>query len=101
MIPSSIRFLALLLRLLVIVGVADATNIGTFKDKTCSKSADNYRGPNGYPDGTCTPLHLSGNSSFSVVDIDRGCAGMYIHASSFLNHCSEEIDFWVSHLLTP
>lgn len=59
------------------VGGTDVSGsyIETFRDKTCVTSLNNFNGPDGYPDGTCTSLNLKPLQSFQVVGLDPGCTG--------------------------
>lgn len=85
----TVMILFVILYNLLFLSLVECSNIGTFKDKTCSKSLDNYNGPNGYPDGTCTPLHLQSQQSFQVVGLDPGCQG----ETSRIRVCVVETDF--------
>ncbi|KAF2269552.1 hypothetical protein CC78DRAFT_540079 [Lojkania enalia] len=51
-----------------------SSDISTFTDSTCANSLDNLNGPNGYPNGTCTPLNIRNNQSFQITGLDSGCA---------------------------
>lgn len=73
-----------MLRLLLaaVVSLAQATTIiSTFSDASCQDSLRSLDGPNGYPNGTCTPLATSGTyDSFQLVGIDPGCEGMLFYS---------------------
>lgn len=70
MLPSIL--LVLLARL-----AAATSDISTFSDSSCKNSYRGFSGPNGYPNGTCSRLDRDGSfSSFQVVGLDTGCAGM-------------------------
>jgi hypothetical protein len=57
-------------------GAAAASQIALFTDAHCQDSYKGLEGPNGYPNGSCTDLRLSGAyGSLQVVGLDPGCAG--------------------------
>lgn len=60
---------------LLLVTAVEGTDVSTFEDGTCSTNLNNFNGPNGYPDGSCTPLNILPGQSFSVVGLDPGCSG--------------------------
>ncbi|ORY19165.1 hypothetical protein BCR34DRAFT_582354 [Clohesyomyces aquaticus] len=60
---------------LFLIRGAASSSIGTFTDGKCTKSHELINGPNGYPDGTCTPLNLTSSlHGFQVVGLDSGCS---------------------------
>ncbi|KAF2467947.1 uncharacterized protein BDR25DRAFT_327148 [Lindgomyces ingoldianus] len=83
-------FALLLLYAFGLTRVTVATGIGTFTDNKCTKSHDLLTGPNGYPDGTCTPLNLTSSlPGFQVVGLDSGCAvTIYGHDDETNQPCS-------------
>ncbi|KAF2446353.1 hypothetical protein P171DRAFT_430516 [Karstenula rhodostoma CBS 690.94] len=57
-----------------IVG-SQGSSLATFSDEKCLNSLEGIDGPNGYPNGTCTPLDIKGPAwkSFQIVGLDHGC----------------------------
>lgn len=52
------------------------SGITTFTDEQCKKSHEPLNVKNGYPDGLCMPLKITGNlDAFQIVQLDPGCAG--------------------------
>lgn len=71
----------LAITLYLLVHTSFASNIATFEDAKCKDSKENINGPNGYPNGTCTPLDKKGSyKSFQVVGLDEGCSGRSIES---------------------
>jgi hypothetical protein len=70
------RMILSLFSFIVFIVPVLGSNIATFSDTKCKDSLNNIPGPNGYPNGTCTPLDTKGAiGSFQVVDLDPGCSG--------------------------
>jgi LPXTG-motif cell wall-anchored protein len=64
---------------LLLVATAQSSHIATFLDDKCKTSQNDLEGPNGYPNGTCTPLGKKGPyKSFQVVGLDDGCGGKWV-----------------------
>lgn len=77
--PSALR----LLFLSALTGTALGSRISFFSDDACQDFEYDVDGPNGYTDGQCSLLSAKGNfTSFKVVRLDRGCAGMWNTISS-------------------
>ncbi|KAF2728380.1 hypothetical protein EJ04DRAFT_569554 [Polyplosphaeria fusca] len=83
--------LSSLLVLLCCLTLASSTNIGTFTDSKCADTVDNLRGPNGYPNGTCTHLNLKNGTSFQLIDVDPGCAVTIYGPDTSSDPCSADI----------
>ena len=66
-----------ILSVLSFVAVSLSSSLATFQDEKCQASLEGINGPNGYPNGTCTPLDIKGNNwkSFQIVGLDPGCGG--------------------------
>ena len=78
MAPARFRILAIfsLLSAFLPITTAQGSHIATFLDSDCKTSQNDLEGPNGYPNGTCTPLGKKGPyKSFQVVGLDEGCSG--------------------------
>lgn len=74
---SQIRFsLGLVFICTFLVGSL-GSSLATFSDEKCQASLEGIDGPNGYFNGTCTPLDYKGSGwkSFQFVSLDRGCTG--------------------------
>ncbi|KAH8697275.1 hypothetical protein BGW36DRAFT_378354 [Talaromyces proteolyticus] len=67
-----------------------ATVISTFSDDSCKDSYKAFNGPNGYPNGTCTPFRSNGAfGSFQVAQEDSGCGvTIYGNDSDVSSPCS-------------
>lgn len=71
------RIRLIILYILSFSTVCLTSSLATFKDEKCQASLEGINGPNGYPNGTCTPLDFKGHNwkSFQIVGLDSGCAG--------------------------
>ena len=50
--------------------------IVTFTDGECKKSFNDLDTVNGYPDGLCKPLGITGKlAAFQISELDPGCKG--------------------------
>lgn len=65
-------FVFFLLRLFAGVLASDITS---FTDAKCTRSWRALDAVNGYPDGLCKPLNVTGGQSFQIQELDPGCAG--------------------------
>ncbi|KAF9733925.1 hypothetical protein PMIN06_009302 [Paraphaeosphaeria minitans] len=72
---SQLRFSLGLVFFLTLVVASLGSSLATFTDDKCLDSLEGIEGPNGYPNGTCTPLDIKGPAwkSFQVVGLDHGC----------------------------
>ena len=52
------------------------SDITSFTDGKCKTSFNNLDVVNGYPEGVCTPLKITGKlQTFQIAKLDPGCAG--------------------------
>ncbi|OAG05612.1 uncharacterized protein CC84DRAFT_1186812 [Paraphaeosphaeria sporulosa] len=72
---SQTRFSLGLAFILALVVGSLGSSLATFSDDKCLNSLEGIDGPNGYPNGTCTPLDIKGPAwkSFQIVGLDHGC----------------------------
>ncbi|KAF2798848.1 hypothetical protein K505DRAFT_414074 [Melanomma pulvis-pyrius CBS 109.77] len=83
--------LAAILLLFSVFNIVISSDIATFQDKKCSASLDSINGPNGYPNGTCTPLVLKSTQSFQIVGLDKGCQVTLYGPDTGSDPCSADI----------
>jgi hypothetical protein len=61
---------------LACISGSSASGITSFLDGQCKKSQNALDVTNGYPDGVCTPLGITGSlKAFQIVQLDPGCGG--------------------------
>ena len=54
------------------------SDIVTFSDDKCQKSFNTLDTVNGYPDGLCEPLEITGSlNAFQIAELDPGCVGAF------------------------
>ena len=89
--PSLRLFVFFLLQLFAGVLASDITS---FTDAKCTRSWRALDAVNGYPDGLCKPLNVTGGQSFQIQELDLGCAGERKKTFILRICCDCSADYW-------